>query len=508
MQGIKSHLHFISFAMPRKSPVKAARQSTFNARLCTQNLLLVPGLDFEDASSSGIVSTLPGIHSHRTGPPGFPTYGQYKNIETAYLDSLSPVKRKKALITQEMFDSIWDVLMDPSLRVMDAQFRFWVRKMFTLATFYPSPEDDTAGEAVVLHDGRPVAIKEQLYELLCYCHSLTQHGGRDKTCAIVRQHFSWVPKDLIARFVMICPTCTLRRGKTSTLCLSLAMPPLDDRGSESERHVSVARASAKRSPTPLPASSSTLSISELMHEGAYAESEVHTDQGDSGERLQSRPPCPLLDDPLAQKLKTREISTLKLDGARPADAQFSADPKSVLVIHPLPLQKDILNFQSRPLGWRPRDDPAEFVDVDRPAKRKKVTTPLKTQSAWDDAFPSHDIPGKDLLFQSNPLNLNSLASPSPSRKAPTLYAPQIDPVLSGSSGMLTLLEACEKRSREIVDENHRSVAKGASGDTNAVYERRERSSPLRVLDTNYSSGFVSYMSRRPTIPAIDSSRCH
>jgi len=43
-------------------------------------------------------------------------------------------------------------------------------------------------------------------------HGQAQHGGRDKTSAQVRKYFSWVPKELIARFVRNCPSCTLRRS--------------------------------------------------------------------------------------------------------------------------------------------------------------------------------------------------------------------------------------------------------------------------------------------------------
>lgn len=66
--------------------------------------------------------------------------------------------------------------------------------------------------AVVLHENRPVAIMEQLYELFCYCHIRAGHGGRDKTCAVIRQHYSWVPKELTAQFVKACPTCALKRS--------------------------------------------------------------------------------------------------------------------------------------------------------------------------------------------------------------------------------------------------------------------------------------------------------
>ena len=147
--------------------------------------------------------------------PGFPTYEQYQRIEEEYLTSLSQRKQPKALISQALFDKIFAVLQNGSEdRASTAQFRFWVRKMFVLV--YPQTSFNyNAGrtpESVVLHDKRPVAIKEQLYEVLCYCHALARHGGRDKTCATLRLHYSWVPKELTAKFVKACPTCTLKRS--------------------------------------------------------------------------------------------------------------------------------------------------------------------------------------------------------------------------------------------------------------------------------------------------------
>ena len=146
---------------------------------------------------------------------GFPTYEQYQRIEGEYLSSLSERKQPKALISQALFDKVFAVLQNGSEdRGSTAQFRFWVRKMFTFA--YPQTSfDRNAGrtpEPVVLHDKRPVAIKEQLYEVLCYCHGVSRHGGRDKTCATLRLNYSWVPKELTAKFVKACPTCTLKRS--------------------------------------------------------------------------------------------------------------------------------------------------------------------------------------------------------------------------------------------------------------------------------------------------------
>lgn len=137
---------------------------------------------------------------------GFPTRPQFENLLNEYILSLSPKKRDKALIPQKRYDNILAVLRDPKCTTIEsAQFRFWAKKMFRL-----SAEDASSG--VVCHEGKPVAVREQLYQVLTESHNRAQHGGRDKTSAEVRKHYSWVPKELIARFVRHCPSCTLRRS--------------------------------------------------------------------------------------------------------------------------------------------------------------------------------------------------------------------------------------------------------------------------------------------------------
>lgn len=146
--------------------------------------------------------------------PGFPTHAQYQCVETSYISALTPRRQAKALISQALLDRIWDVLCYPSPGE-NSQFRFWARKMFTLGK---DPRPTTTGDtllppphAVLIHDKRIVAIQEQLYPLLCYYHGITGHGGRDRTCAEIRQYHCWIPKELVARFIKACPTCALRK---------------------------------------------------------------------------------------------------------------------------------------------------------------------------------------------------------------------------------------------------------------------------------------------------------
>lgn len=77
-----------------------------------------------------------------------------------------------------MYDSVMHVLQDPkSTDTKTAQFRFWAKKMFTMTTF--------GGDTVICHDNKPVAVKEQIFEVLVHCHQQAGHGGRDKTSAQV-----------------------------------------------------------------------------------------------------------------------------------------------------------------------------------------------------------------------------------------------------------------------------------------------------------------------------------
>ena len=167
---------------------------------------LLPGSGNTQASAS-----TPTAERH-----GFPTYVQYKQIETGYIESLTPRRQGKALISQSMFDRIWDVLHHPESQLETAQFRFWARKMFTLNKNYRitlgvADGQESPPQEVLLHDNLLVAIQEQLYDLLCYCHGSTGHGGRDKTCALIRKHYTWVPKDLVSNFIKACPTCIMKK---------------------------------------------------------------------------------------------------------------------------------------------------------------------------------------------------------------------------------------------------------------------------------------------------------
>jgi hypothetical protein len=104
----------------------------------------------------------------------FPSYIDFNEEMVGYLMKLSDKKKEKALLSQKMYDEVLRVLHDPTdVKIGTAQFRFWVKKTFNLTTF--------GGDNIICQGDRPVAVKEQIYEVLIHCHAAAGHGGRDKT---------------------------------------------------------------------------------------------------------------------------------------------------------------------------------------------------------------------------------------------------------------------------------------------------------------------------------------
>ncbi|KAJ5183215.1 hypothetical protein N7492_000831 [Penicillium capsulatum] len=177
--------------------------------------------DIEDQESSQEGTKL----SEPVLPPldGFPDVKEFDQLMQKYVKDLSVKKQDKALIHASRARNIRSVLIDPkNTSVETAQFRFWVKKMFKLQTVAMGTPDC---RRMICHEGKPVAIREKLFKILTKAHQTCQHGGRDKTSAQVRRIYSWVPKELISRFVKICPTCQVRRGG------SRLTPPNSRRGS-------------------------------------------------------------------------------------------------------------------------------------------------------------------------------------------------------------------------------------------------------------------------------------
>ncbi|KAK5951107.1 hypothetical protein OHC33_007860 [Knufia fluminis] len=160
----------------------------------------------QDSVNSGTMKSEP------IEPPlqGYPNVDAFDNLMKDYVAQLSPKKQDKALIHARRAANIRTVLIDKkTTSVESAQFRFWVKKMFQL---HPTDPAVPPNRRKICHEGKPVAIREKLFKILTRAHQKCQHGGRDKTSAQVRRVYSWVPKELISRFVKLCPTCRIRRG--------------------------------------------------------------------------------------------------------------------------------------------------------------------------------------------------------------------------------------------------------------------------------------------------------
>lgn len=196
----------------------------------TQQLLTQPTRDRDGialASKRASRRILPKSTLNKT-QLGLPSRAEFAKAEAEYLASLSVKKKDKALITQKLFDDIWDVLHDRQhSKVRTPQFRFWVRKMFKLSA--QAPPGDTGDTAdlipVVLHDGHPIAVQSQIYDIIGYCHQFCAHGGRDRTMAHVKTLYSWVPKELVAQYVKLCPTCKARYMPSASFVIRASGAP-------------------------------------------------------------------------------------------------------------------------------------------------------------------------------------------------------------------------------------------------------------------------------------------
>lgn len=111
----------------------------------------------------------------------FPSIEEFNAIVNDYLQNLSSKKRDKALVDNHRYSLILQVLKDPrNTAISTAQFRFWVKKMFRLST--------TDHMELVCHDDKPVATREDIYDILITAHKEAHHGGRDKTSALVNEY--------------------------------------------------------------------------------------------------------------------------------------------------------------------------------------------------------------------------------------------------------------------------------------------------------------------------------
>ncbi|CAF1268580.1 unnamed protein product [Rotaria magnacalcarata] len=88
----------------------------------------------------------------------------------------------------------------------DSQFKYWVQKYFMLIK---------VGDLNVVYStdkiSRPVEVYEELYTKLDACHNRVGHHGRDKAWHEIKDHYSWVPYDVVMIFIKLCDSCSNRQ---------------------------------------------------------------------------------------------------------------------------------------------------------------------------------------------------------------------------------------------------------------------------------------------------------
>jgi hypothetical protein len=145
-----------------------------------------------------------------------PSYQKILEIMKVYRNGLSPKKRAKSLLDQSKYDAICEILDSPKdTAKYTAQFRFWCRKMFV---WCPAQQPGQGG--VLLHEGKPVAVIEQIPDVLIHSHRQANHGGRDKTSAEV-SHRGSSPR-VAAEHALTSRSESTTRGSPRRLSLALS----------------------------------------------------------------------------------------------------------------------------------------------------------------------------------------------------------------------------------------------------------------------------------------------
>jgi len=207
---------------------------------------------------------MPAVYAFHASTLGMPSVAEYLRFFVRYLDGMSPNKRGKALIDSELLRRIELILVlqYTGLSSFDETgsesesapstpgstggnwdtpaFRRWVRNTFVYrqATraeleravdfgLLSPPESSLSGPGVpghppstgltrsrnlVFHQDRPVALRSRIYKIILRAHWITNHAGRDRTWAMVREVCSYIPKCLVYDFVAACPTCRVARS--------------------------------------------------------------------------------------------------------------------------------------------------------------------------------------------------------------------------------------------------------------------------------------------------------
>lgn len=157
-----------------------------------------------DAHEEAVATSQPKSHL------GLPTYDQYKNdVEARFLAPLSSAQRNKALISRANHELVASALNAVATLHDQSGYIRWAVNTFTLVHL---------PLGLRLHEnGVPVAIQDELYDVLCTAHEAVAHDSFSATYAHLCASHAHVPRKLVAMFVKLCPTCLGARSGNDNL---------------------------------------------------------------------------------------------------------------------------------------------------------------------------------------------------------------------------------------------------------------------------------------------------
>ncbi|PWN53289.1 hypothetical protein IE53DRAFT_360104 [Violaceomyces palustris] len=145
------------------------------------------------------------------------------------------VRRDKGLVSPASYNSVlWLLLQDSGQYELSRAFskdesqgernrkswQGWARHSYRLARegerILPGLSLPAGYNIYNRRDNKPVISPATLFEALVFAHRASGHGGRDRTHASFRNYFQACPKDVVASFCLLCPTCVSRRTTKGT----------------------------------------------------------------------------------------------------------------------------------------------------------------------------------------------------------------------------------------------------------------------------------------------------
>ncbi|XP_013396219.1 KRAB-A domain-containing protein 2-like isoform X2 [Lingula anatina] len=135
-------------------------------------------------------------------------YETFHKLLDQHLATINESRRQKYLITQEMYEKIVSTVQVKSGEKSQygATFKFWCKTNFKI---------EEIGQRKILYcikTSRPVATKEDLFDVLANCHKRVQHSGRDKTFEEVKRNYSWIPRRAVSFYLQTCRECHSKKA--------------------------------------------------------------------------------------------------------------------------------------------------------------------------------------------------------------------------------------------------------------------------------------------------------